>query len=208
MAAGEGCEPFGRSILSSIVKNGRIAIRGQDRQFRFQLGDWMNENESSTRFSIWLFLATFCLIFYGMGASFIESFVNYPTWPMIGTKEFVAYHNAAGPRIIFYLVVPMLLGTLLNTLLLWFRPARIPAWALWLTLGLQLIAWISTALIQLPIQFQLGSEGLSLPAIDRLLVTNFWFRRVPFFITSVLFIWMMHVMLRHNIDRSEREELI
>ena len=168
----------------------------------------MNENGRSTRFSTWSFLATFCLIFYGMGASFIESFVNYPTWPMIGKNEFLAYHQAAGPRIISYLVVPMLLGTFLNVLLLWFRPAQIPAWALSLALGLQLIAWISTALIQLPIQFQLGSEGLSIPAIDRLIVTNFWFRRVPFFITSVLFIWMMHLMLRHNIDRSEREELI
>ena len=189
-------------------KKVRTAFRLQDHQFRTKSGDKMNENGRSTRFSTWSFLATFCLIFYGMGASFIESFVNYPTWPMIGKNEFLAYHQAAGPRIISYLVVPMLLGTFLNVLLLWFRPAQIPAWALSLALGLQLIAWISTALIQLPIQFQLGSEGLSIPAIDRLIVTNFWFRRVPFFITSVLFIWMMHVMLRHNIDRSEREELI
>jgi len=168
----------------------------------------MNENERSTRFSTWLFLATFCLIFYGMGASFMESFVNYPTWPMIGTNEFLAYHHAASPRIITYLVVPMLLGTFLNVLLLWFRPARIPAWSLWLALVLQLIAWTSTALIQLPIQFQLGSEGLSIPAIDRLLVTNFWMRRVPFFIASMLFIWMMHLMLRDNIRPSEKEVLL
>lgn len=168
----------------------------------------MNANERSTGFSTWLFLVTFCLIFYGMGASFIESFVNYPTWPMIGTNEFIAYHHAAGPRIIFYLVVPMLLGTVLNVLLLWFRPARIPAWALWLALGLQLIAWLSTAFIQLPIQFQLGSEGLSIQAIDRLLVTNFWLRRVPFFIASMLFIWMMHRMLRDNIRRSDKDVLL
>ena len=45
---------------------------------------------STSKFPVWLFLITFALIFYGLGASFVESFVNYPTWRLIGAGEFLA----------------------------------------------------------------------------------------------------------------------
>src|SRR5436190_24396043 len=101
--------------------------------------------------SLWLFLVTFALVFYGMGAASVESFVNYPTWPLIGANEFRAYHRALGPLIIGYMVIPMLLGTILTILLLWFRPASIPRWMVWLAIVLQLVVWVSTFTIQLPI---------------------------------------------------------
>ena len=115
-----------------------------------------------------------------MGASFVESFNNYPTWKLIGPNEFLTYHHAASPLIIGYLVAPMVFGTILTALLLWLRPHPIPAWVLWLALGLQIFVWISTVTIQIPIQIELSSTGLSIPAIDKLLVTNFWLRRIPY----------------------------
>src|SRR3954464_13898285 len=148
--------------------------------------------------SLWLFLVTFALVFYGMGAASVESFVNYPTWPLIGANEFRAYHRALGPLIIGYMVIPLLVMTLLTILLLWFRPAPIPRWMVWLAIGLQLVVWISTFTIQLPIQGQLSADGLSLPLIDRLRVTSFWFRRVPYTANAFLFLWMMSVLLRGN----------
>jgi ethanolamine transporter EutH len=126
----------------------------------------------------------------------VESFVNYPTWPLIGVNEFRAYHRALGPLIIGYMVIPMLVTTLLTILLLWFRPARIPRWMVWFAIVLQLVVWISTAAIQLPIQGQLSADGLSLPLIDRLRVTSFWLRRVPHMANALLFLWMMSVVLR------------
>jgi hypothetical protein len=162
----------------------------------------MNEKKHSTNLSIWLFLITFCLIFYGMGASFVESFVNYPTWPLIGANEFRAYHNALGPLVIGYMVIPMLVGTALSIVLLWVRPIQIPLWAILTIVILQLIVWVSTATIQLPIQFQLGADGLSIPAIERLIFTNLWFRKVPQVITSALFIWMMYRVLREKVGTS------
>jgi hypothetical protein len=162
----------------------------------------MKEKNFSRQLSIWLFLATFCLIFYGMGASFVESFVNYPTWPLIGANEFRAYHNALGPLVIGYMVIPMLVGTVLSIVLLWVRPIQIPLWAILTTVILQLIVWVSTATIQLPIQFQLGADGLSIPAIERLIFTNLWFRKVPQVITSALFIWMMYRVLREKVGTS------
>lgn len=76
--------------------------------------------------SRWVFLIAFALVFYGNGAAFIESFVNYPSWPLIGSDEFIRYHQFIGPRVVALLVAPALLGTVLTVLMLWFRPAAIP----------------------------------------------------------------------------------
>ena len=148
--------------------------------------------------SAWLFLITFALVFYGMGASFIESFVNYPTWRLIGAEEFRAYHKAIGPLVIGYMVLPLMLATVLTFALLWLRPAAIPRWAIILSLALQLTMWISTFTIQIPIQMELSTAGLSLPLIERLIFTNWWLRRVPMPINSVLFLWMTWLLLRQS----------
>ena len=158
--------------------------------------------QTSNKTSIWLFLFSFALVFYGMGASFVESFVNYPTWRLIGANEFRAYHQAVSPLVIGYMVIPMLITTILTVLLLWFRPVPIPRWAIWLAVVLQLITWVSTAAIQLPIQAQLSSDGLSLPLIERLIFTNWWLRKVPQIINALLFLWLMALLLRVNFQRS------
>ena len=167
----------------------------------------MKEKNLSRPLSVWLFLATFCLIFYGMGASFVESFVNYPTWRLIGANEFRAYHNAVSPLVIGYMVIPMLVGTVLSIVMLWVRPIQIPLGAILAAVILQLIIWVSTATIQLPIQFQLGADGLSIPAIERLIFTNLWFRKVPQVITSALFVWMMYTVLRERVGTPSSESL-
>jgi hypothetical protein len=158
--------------------------------------------QTSSKTSIWLFLITFALVFYGTGASFVESFVNYPTWRLIGANEFRAYHQALSPLVIGYMVIPMLITTILTIFLLWFRPAPIPRWAIWLALVLQLIVWVSTAAIQFPIQVQLSRDGLSLPLIERLIFTNWWLRKVPQIINAFLFLWLMSLLLRVNFKRS------
>ena len=156
----------------------------------------------ASKTSVWLFMIAFALVFYGMGASFVESFVNYPTWRLIGANEFRAYHQALSPLIIGYMVIPLFITTLLTVLLLWFRPAPLPQWAIWLSLVLQLIVWVSTVAIQLPIQVQLSRDGLSLPLIERLIFTNWWLRKVPQIINAFLFLWMMSLLLRVNSQRS------
>ena len=154
-------------------------------------------------FPIRLFLITFALIFYGMGASFVESFVNYPTWRLIGAGEFLAYHHAISPLVIGYMVIPMVVATGLTILLIWFRPAPIPRWAIVVSVILQLIIWVSTATIQIPIQIELSSSGLSMPLIDQLILTNLWFRKVPQVINIFLFLWMMGLLLRVNSKQGD-----
>lgn len=158
--------------------------------------------QASPKFSVWFFVITFSLVFYGMGAAAVESFVNYPTWPLIGANEFRAYHQALGPLIIRYMVIPMLITTVLTIFLVWLRPVPIPRWAIWLSVVLQLVTWVSTATIQIPIQLQLSSDGLSLPLIERLMFTSWWLRRVPHIINTFLFLWMMSLLLRGSFSRS------
>ena len=158
--------------------------------------------QTSTKTSLWLFLISFALVFYGMGASFVESFVNYPSWRLIGANEFRAYHHTIGPLIIGYMVIPMLVGTLFTVLLLWFRPTPLPQWAIWLSVVLQLIIWVSTVTIQIPIQMQLSRDGLSLPLIEHLIFTNWWLRKVPQIINAFLFLWLMSLLLGVNFKRK------
>jgi hypothetical protein len=138
----------------------------------------------------WTFVIAFALVFYGTGAAFVESFVNYASWPLIGADEFIAYHRFISPRVLAFLVAPLLLGTVFTILMLWSRPAAIPAWAVWTALAAQAIVWVSTATIQVPIQIQLSDQGLSVELIERLIATNFWLRRIPYAICAGLFLWM------------------
>ena len=156
----------------------------------------------STRSSVLLFALTFTLVFYGMGAAFVEGFVNYPTWPLVGAGEFREFHRVVGVLIVRFMVVPMLVTTALTMLLVWLRPAPIPRWAVLLSVLLQLGTWVSTVSVQLPIQFELGTGGLSLVLIERLMTTNWWFRRVPHLFNAALFLWMMLQMLRGHYRRS------
>ena len=137
-----------------------------------------------------MFALAFGFVFYGNGAAFIESFVNYPSWSLVGSTEFTTYHRFIGPRVLAFLVAPALLGTVLTVALLRFRPPELSARAVWVAIVLQLIMWISTATIQIPIQIELGSQGFSDPLVERLMETNFWLRRVPYGACAALFLWM------------------
>ena len=141
----------------------------------------------------WVFVIAFALVFYGNGAAFIESFVNYSSWHLIGSDEFVAYHRFIGPRVLMFLVAPALLGTVFTVLMLWARPLVIPVWAVWAAIATQVIVWVSTATIQVPIQLQLSAHGLSLELVGRLMETNFWLRRIPYAVCAGLFLWMAAV---------------
>ena len=138
----------------------------------------------------WVFVLAFALVFYVNGAGFIESFVNYPSWRVIGPDTFRAYHRSITPGVVGLLVAPAVLATLFTIALLRFRPAAVPLWAVWVALALQVVSWISTATIQLPIQFQLAEQGAVPALIDRLIETNLWLRRVPNAICAGLFAWM------------------
>lgn len=149
----------------------------------------------------WIFLTAFALILYGNGAAFIESFVNYSSWHLIGADEFTTYHQFITPRILIFLVAPAFLGTAFTVLLLWFRPSLIPVRAVWAAIAVQAVVWISTLAIQIPMQIQLSEHGISPGLIERLIETNFWLRRIPYAICAGLFLWMAAQVIEGRVSR-------
>ena len=151
----------------------------------------MNSRSSASSL---LFLVTFALVFYCLGASFVESFVNYRTWGSIGPDEFRAYHQTLSPLIIKTMVIPIAIKSVLIILLFWFRPAIIPRWAIVVAIVFELINWTSSILIQIPIQVQLSDAGYSQALLDRLIATD-WIRKFSSIVNALLFLWLMSRML-------------
>ncbi len=142
----------------------------------------------------WLFLFDFALVFYVLGATFLEGFVNYRTWHLIGAAEFRAYHQAVSPRILAFLVAPHSLTLVLTFLLLWWRPGPIPLWSVWVSLALNLVPVLVTIVSQVPIQLEFDRKGLSLTSLERL-IRREWLRSVPHSLNAILFLWMMSQVL-------------
>lgn len=145
----------------------------------------MTENSKRLLFSF-----VFALVFYVTGAAFVQSFVNYPTWKLIGAGEFQSYHNAMSPLIIKFMVLPWLSEIVLTVLLFWLRPRVVPVWMVAFALVFNLLILASTAAIQVPIQIELGQNGLSHQAIEKLLKTN-PIRWVSGGLVAFLYLWMM-----------------
>lgn len=141
------------------------------------------------------FLCLFALVFYVVGAGFVQSFVNYPTWHLVGADEFKAYHNGMSPLIIKFMVLPWLAEILLTVLLLKFRPRTIPRRAVTAALVLNAVNVVSTALVQIPIQIQLGDAGLSPELLDKLLQTDS-IRIAASVLKAFLYLWMMALVVR------------
>lgn len=181
-----------RALMRGVIAGRRTAANCSDqiivRRCKYRRSSPQAVGESDM--PRWIFVLAFALVFYGNGAAFIESFVNYPSWHLIGNDAFLNYHKFIGPRVIAFLVVPALLGTVFTIVLLWSRPAAIPLWSVWVAILLQLVVWVSTATIQIPIQLQLAVQGASPALLERLMETNWWFRRVPYAVCAALFLWM------------------
>ena len=136
------------------------------------------------------FALMFGLALYVGGGYFVETFVNYPSWRMIGAAEFRDYHNVLGPRIITFMVAPWFVEIALTFLLIRFRPGSVPLSALLLAQTFNLIALASSIFIQIPIQLQFGATGMSTAALDRLIETD-PIRWVSFILKFFVYLWMM-----------------
>lgn len=141
-----------------------------------------------------VFVVTFALTFYTFGAGMIDNYVIYRTFEVVGENEFVAFRAAFTPRIVAFLVVPLVLRFVFSVLLLWLRPKVIRLWHVWLFLFCQIVAWISTFAIQLPIQFELD-KGKSPELIERL-IDSIWLRSTMTVACAAIMLWMMFLVIR------------
>jgi hypothetical protein len=102
----------------------------------------MSPQPSSSTGSTAVFIAFIVLTFYGLGAGYLESFVNYPLWHIVGTTDrWVDYHQALGGRVLVVLAIPALaLALIANGLLFVRRPPAVPVWTVVATLSLLVVA--------------------------------------------------------------------
>ncbi len=145
-----------------------------------------------------IFILFVIVILYSTGGGIVESLVNYPLWHIIGPSDvWVDYHKAPGPKIILTLAIPSLLLSLVFNIWLFFkRPEGLPKWTVWACLALLLIAVISSATIQIPIQAELDN-GYSRELVDKLIVTSFWLRDLM----AIIRVGVIGYMLYCVIDR-------
>lgn len=141
-----------------------------------------------------VFIITFALTFYALGASVIDNHVIYQTFPVVGENEFVAFRAVFTPRIVALLVVPLIFRFLFSVLLLRYRPAAIRLWHVLLFLFLQVVGWISTFAVQLPIQFELD-KGKNSELIQNL-IDSIWLRSATNFACAALMLWLMFLVIR------------
>lgn len=137
-----------------------------------------------------IFVLAFALTFYVLGATFVEGFVNYRTWHLIGADEFKPYHRAIRPGVMAFVVFPFVLAVVLTAMLLWWLPFSIPRSGVWLSLTLDFFAAAVSVAFQIPIQFHFDRNGMSLPLLRRLNSIE-WLRRAAHIGNSLLFLWMM-----------------
>jgi hypothetical protein len=144
---------------------------------------------------ILIFVTTFALMFYILGATFMEGFVNYRTWRLIGAAEFPAYRRSVGRKVVPFVALPVVFSLLTNAVLLGYRPSGIPAWCLGCTLILTLFAMGISVAFQVPIQLDLDRKGMSQASIRRLISIE-WLRAAAHIVNATLFLWMMAVYMK------------
>jgi hypothetical protein len=156
----------------------------------------MIRNPPSSVGSTAVFTAFIVLTFYSLGAGYLESFVNYPLWHIIGqTERWPTYHQALGPRVVVVLAIPAIALSLIANALLWFsRPPAVPAWTVAATLVLLLVASVSTFAIQIPIQMTLD-VAYDRAAVDRLITSSLWLRDVTGGLRAAIAAGMLYVVV-------------
>lgn len=151
-----------------------------------------NKNKISTIvFSVYILLA-----FYVFGGGIVNSLVAYRTWRAVGANEFPEFHQIDSALIIPLFVIFFFLSFIPQILLLWFRPMVIPKRLVWLAFIFNLITLVSTIIIQIPIQVELDKQ-FSLELIERLISTDFMYRRIPMFLMAVVNFIMLYKVVKH-----------
>ena len=78
----------------------------------------------------WLLLGNLALSFYCTGTVWLVQLSSYPLWVYVGPNEFQGYHIAWWHSIWGPVLFPAGLAFASALALIWYRPARVPAWAL------------------------------------------------------------------------------
>jgi hypothetical protein len=109
----------------------------------------------------------------------------------VGATEFARYESDHARLTSYVVVLPMLAELACAAALAWLRPGGPLGVLAWLGLGLVLVIWASTFLLQVPQHGVLGG-GFDARA-HQLLVSSNWIRTAVWSARGVLALWMLRL---------------
>jgi hypothetical protein len=139
-------------------------------------------------------LANFAATWFMVGLIWFVQLVHYPQFAGVGSDAFVAYHRRH-TRFTTYVVAGPMIAEGITAVLLAARPgaAGVSPVIAWAGLGLLVVIWFSTALLQVPRHNEL-SGGFDVRAGTRLCRTN-WLRTTAWTARGVLMTVALAAML-------------
>lgn len=141
-----------------------------------------------------VFLAHLGATLYLVGVSWIVQILVYPLMANVGADGYSAYHNLHTSRI-SPLVAPAMIIELLTAICLAFTIFEtIDRRYFWFGLGLVLIIWASTFLVQVPLHEKLGANFDA--DVQRKLVQTNWIRTIAWSLRGALVLWMVWLKIK------------
>jgi hypothetical protein len=125
-----------------------------------------------------------------VGLIWLVQLVHYPSFRFVAPEDFRGFSLFHTTQIT-WVVAPLMIFELFLALRMPFEPS-VSAWNSWGALGLLIVVWLSTALLQMPLHGILAS-GKESQVIERLVLTN-WIRTVAWSLKSGILGWEL---LRH-----------
>lgn len=113
---------------------------------------------------------------YMVGLIWMVQVVHYNMFDRVGEEQFAQYEEDHNRLITPIVGVPMLIEIVSACVLIVIAPPGFPRWAAWLGVGLVVMIWVSTALLQVPLHSRL-MNGFD-PQAHRQLVHTNWIRTV------------------------------
>ena len=140
-----------------------------------------------------LLIANIVSTWYMVGLIWMVQIVHYPLFAKVGSDQFTGYQISHQSLTTLVVGPPMLIEIVTAVLLIWIRPAAIPAWSIFAALGLLAIVWAATALLQVPCHEKL-TDGFDATIHGRLVSSN-WIRTVAWTARGVLVAWMLTLVI-------------
>lgn len=123
------------------------------------------------------------------GLIWFVQIVHYPLFREVGESAFVRYENRHTIRT-GWVVVPIMIPELVFTFWLGVDPpAHINPAFVWVLIGLTVIIWLSTGLIQVPLHTRLNREWN--PKHHRNLVNSNWIRTICWTLKTGICFWIL-----------------
>jgi hypothetical protein len=123
-----------------------------------------------------LFIANFAATFFLVGLIWMVQIVHYPLFDDVSDTNYTRYQERHQNNITLIVAPVMLIELATAVLMIWIVDERIDKTLVYLGLGLVVLVWLSTALIQVPCHEKLV-RGFD-PVAYRWLVNSNWIRTI------------------------------